>query len=311
MKILITGGTGLIGSALTRSLLNNDYQITVISRTPDLVDPRCEAIPWDLDLITQEIKSSKAVINLAGASISGSNPLSMRWTEKRKSLIASSRIQAGDLLLQAIQRSTHKPEIIIQASAIGYYGNQGSQPVDENSPPGKDFLADVCQTWENSTAGVEELGIRRIVTRLGLVLSGEGGLLPLLALPFKFYFGGPIGNGLQQMSWIHVDDVVHSILHFMNNPSTQGIFNLTAPVPIQNLTFSEALGKSLNRPSWLPIPPWALKIILGEASTLAVDGREVIPFRLLESGYKFNFKEIDPALKDLFQKINNKENVLE
>ena len=301
MKILITGGTGLIGTALTRSFLQNDIQITVISRTPGLVDPRLKAIPWDMDRITQEMNSTNAVINLAGASIAGSNPLLMRWTETRKSNIRSSRIQAGELLLQAIQRSTHKPEILIQASAIGYYGNRGGQTVDEKSPPGNDFLADVSQAWENSTAGAEELGVRRIIARLGLVLSPDGGLLPLLALPFKFYLGGPIGNGMQPMSWIHINDVVQSFLHFINDPSTQGVFNLTAPSPIQNLIFSQTLGITINRPSWLTLPAWALKIILGEASTLAVDGREVLPRRLLESGYKFDFKQIDHALTDLFQ----------
>ena len=301
MKILITGGTGLIGKALTHTLTQKGHQVTIVSRSPQRELSGVRLVSWDSDSLVKELEDTDAVINLAGASISGSNPLSMRWTEKRKSLIASSRIQAGELLLQALQRSTRKPEILIQASAIGYYGNQGSQPVDENSPPGKDFLADVCQTWENSTAGVEELGVRRIVTRLGLVLSRDGGLLPLLALPYKFYLGGTIGNGLQPMSWIHIDDVVNSFMYFIDNPSTQGIFNLTAPSPVQNKIFSKTLGKALNRPSWFTIPTWALRIMLGEASTLAVDGREVLPRRLLEAGFNFNFNEIDRALTDLFQ----------
>lgn len=301
MKILIAGGTGLIGSALTRAYLQNDTQITLISRSPGLTDSRLKAIPWDLDLITREINSSNAVINLAGASIAGSNPLAMRWTVKRKSTIRSSRIQSGEMLRQAIQRSIHKPDILIQASAIGYYGNTGALPVDESSPPGEDFLAEVCQAWEKSTSGVEELGVRRVIVRLGLVLSRHGGLLPLLSLPYKFFLGGPIGNGSQSMSWIHIDDVVQSFTHFINEPRTQAVYNLTAPSPVNNKVFSRTLAQTLNRPIWLTMPAWALEILLGEASTLAVNGREVLPQRLLESGYKFRFNQLDQALTDLFQ----------
>lgn len=301
MKIIISGGTGLIGSALTRSLIEKKHQITLISRSPDKVNPRLNPIPWDLDRISQEMESTDAVVNLAGASIAGSNLLSMRWTNKRKDLIKSSRIKSGQFLLDAIRRSAHKPEVFIQASAIGYYGNRGDQPVDENTPRGVDFLAQVCQEWESSTAGVEELGLRRIITRLGLVLSREGGLLPLLSLPHKFYLGGPLGKGQQPMSWIHIQDVVEAYSYLMDNRSTQGIYNLTAPIPVNNRGFSASLGKTLNRPSWLAIPAGAVKLLLGEASTLAVDGREVFPQRLIESGYDFKFKNIDSALNDIFQ----------
>ncbi len=300
MKFLIAGGTGLIGSALTRSFIKNNDQITLISRTPDKIPSGLIAIPWDVDRISQEIESTDVIINLAGASIAGSSPLSMRWTEKRKSLISSSRIQAGKVILKAIQQSSHKPEVLIQASAIGYYGNQGNQPADENTPHGDDFLAAVCQDWEQSTSGVEELGVRRIITRIGLVLSRDGGLLPQLSLPFKFYLGGPLGKGQQPMSWIHIEDVVQAYFHFIKKRSTQGVYNLTAPIPVQNRNFSASLGKTLNRPNWLAIPTYAVKLFLGEASTLAIDGREVLPQRLLESGFEFHFRNIDSALNNLY-----------
>jgi len=301
MKILMTGGTGLIGSALTASLKKDGYQISVVSRTPDRVGAGLNAISWDLDKITQEINTSNIVINLAGESIAGASPLSMRWTDSRKIRIRSSRTQAGKILLQAIQQSTRRPEILIQASAIGYYGNLGEQPAVESTPPGTDFLAEICQSWEDSTSGVEQLGVRRIVTRFGLVLSRDGGLLPLLALPFFFNLGGPLGSGIQPMSWIHIADVIQSYRYFINNASTHGVYNLTAPTPVQNRIFSTALARSLNRSCWLKIPASILRSALGEASTLALDGREVLPRRLLESGFNFQFKLIDNALKNLYQ----------
>jgi len=302
MKILLAGGTGLIGSALIRSIIQNGDQVTLISRSPTDLNTDLNPIPWDLDRISQEMETTDVVINLAGASIAGSSPLSMRWTSKRKYLIKSSRVTAGDILSRAIQNSSRKPEVFIQASAIGYYGNQGNQPADESTSSGDDFLTDVCIAWEESTSGVEELGVRRVITRLGLVLSNTGGLLPLLSLPFKFYIGGPLGSGKQPMSWIHIEDVIRAYQHFIKHPNTQGTYNLTSPTPVDNLTFSSWMGKILNRPNWLKIPAVAVKLALGEASTLALEGREVLPSRLLESGYEFKFNQIDKALINLVQK---------
>lgn len=300
MKILIAGGTGLIGSALTRSFIENNDQITLISRKPDTIHQKMNIIPWEVNKISQEIKSTDVVINLAGASIAGTIPFSMRWTARRKSLIKTSRTNAGEMLLKAIQQSSHKPGVLIQASAIGYYGNQGNQPVDETTVYGTDFLADVCRSWEDSTSGVEELGVRRIITRLGLVLSNAGGLLPLLSLPFKLYVGGSLGNGQQSMSWIHIDDVVQAFHHFIKYPNTQGVFNLTAPKPVDNKTFSTIISRTLKRPNWFSVPAGALKLAFGEASTLALEGQEVLPRRLLETGFEFKFNQIDSALNDLF-----------
>ena len=300
VKILISGGTGLIGSALIRAITQNKDQVTLISRTPANLNPELNPIPWNLDRISLEMESTDVVINLAGASIAGSSPLSIRWTPKRKSLIKSSRIFAGEMLSRAIRNSSHKPEVLIQASAIGFYGIQGSQAADESTSYGDDFLAEVCRSWEDSTSGVEELGVRRVITRLGLVLSTAGGLLPLLSLPFKLYLGGPLGNGQQPMSWIHIKDVVQAYRHFIEHPNTQGTYNLTSPVPTNNISFSAAIARTLSRPNWLAVPAVAVKLALGEASTLALEGREVLPRRLLESGYEFQFKQIDSALINLF-----------
>ena len=251
-----------------------------------------------------EIKSTDVVVNLAGASLAGKNPLSMRWTKNRKTEIISSRIQAGSILSNALEQATHKPEVLIQASAIGFYGNHGENQVTENSPPGNDFLASVCQPWEKSTSNVEELGIRRVIPRIGLVLSSEGGLLPLLSLPFKMYIGGKIGTGRQIMSWIHITDLVKSLEYFIENPQTQGVYNITAPEAVTNQEFASQVSSTLNRPTWFSIPSFLLKLTLGEAATLALDGREVLPKRLLEAGFQFQFNQLSTALDDLFNSRN-------
>jgi len=301
MKIIITGGTGLIGTALSQSLQKKGHQITIVSRNPQQLLPGVRIISWDLNPLINELENSDAVVNLAGASLAGKNPLNMRWTKVRKAEIINSRVKAGNHLSTALEQATHLPEILIQTSAIGYYGNTGLDPMDEYSTPGKDFLSEVCQSWESSTSSVEELGIRRIIARIGLVLSSKGGLLPLLSLPFQFYIGGRIGTGQQIMSWIHITDLVNCLEYFLLNKQMQGVYNITAPKPVTNQEFVTILSRSLNKPAWLPIPSFAFKMAFGEASTLALDGREVLPLRLLETGYRWQFDRLDQAIKDLFR----------
>jgi len=301
MKILITGGTGLIGTALGESLQKEGHQITIVSRNPHQIVPGVRLISWDLDQLTTELEDTEAVVNLAGESLAGSNPITMRWTKTRKEEIINSRIRAGQILCAALEKAQMKPEIFIQASAIGYYGNIGKDIVDESGLAGSDFLAQVCQTWEASTAKVEELGVRRIIARIGLVLSDKGGLLPLLSLPVRFFLGGTIGTGKQFMSWIHFADLVKSLEHFLENPNTQGIYNITAPEPVTNRRFAAEISSSLNKPNWLPIPGFAMKLALGEAATLALDGREVLPGRILESGFQYRFSQLPQALEDLIK----------
>jgi len=301
MKILIGGGTGLIGTALTNSLLTDEHTVVIISRTPSSQNSPTRTIGWDHESLVAELATTNAVINLAGASIAGSNLLSMRWTKKRKDQIISSRILAGQNISRAILNSPKKPEMLIQASAIGYYGNIGPGTINESGKPGSDFLAQVCQSWEASTASVESLGVRRIITRIGLVFSQAGGLFPLLSLPFSLYAGGKIGSGQQYLSWIHINDVVNCLRFLLAGSQTKGIYNLTAPAPVTNQHFAELLGKTTHKPAWLPIPARLIKLLLGEAATLALDGRQIYPQRLLESGYIFNFPDPVSALRDLIK----------
>ena len=302
MNYLIAGGTGLIGSALAESLQADGHRVSIISRTPSMVNPKYRAVSWDESSLLEELATIDAVVNLAGASLAGENPLQMRWTPKRKQTIITSRLAAGEKLVNAIRQLDRKPEVFVQASAIGFYGNQGSDPADENSPPGDDFLTDVCREWETSTAAFEKMGIRRLVIRIGLVLSHRGGLLPLLALPFRLLVGGKIGSGEQYLSWIHIQDTVKSILFLINDERYQGVYNLTAPNPETNQVFSQLMGQTLRRPVWLPIPSWALRIALGEASTLALDGRPVYPTRLLNAGYQFYYQDLENCLQDFSNK---------
>jgi uncharacterized protein (TIGR01777 family) len=225
----------------------------------------------------------------------------MRWTPARKKSILESRIWAGNQLADAISGSPVKPEVLVQASAIGFYGNVGEGPVNENSPPGDDFLAEVSLGWEPSTKSVEAAGVRRVIIRIGLVLGKDSDLLTLLKLPFLLFAGGKIGSGEQFFSWIHIDDLVSSIIFLVENQRAQGAYNLTAPNPVQNKSFAQILGRQLKRPVWLPIPAFALQLALGEAATLALDGRPVFPKRLFELGYKFQYDKLEAALKDLLE----------
>ena len=302
MKVIIAGGTGLIGSALTESFIHAQHQVVIVSRFPESTQmrfPSARMIGWETETLIREISGSDAVINLAGASLSGTHLLDMRWTPKRKTSIMNSRVQAGAALAEAIQIADNKPEVFFQASAIGFYGNKGAGIVDESSPAGRDFLAEVCQVWEHSTSVIEEFGIRRLVGRIGLVFSRDGGLFNLLKLPFSLYLGGPIGDGTQFLSWISIQDVVSSIRFLIDNHQSQGAYNLVSPNPLTNLEFAQVVGSSMGRPVWLPIPEFALKIILGEASTLALDGRQVMPKRLLDAGYQFRDNQLDKLLPSI------------
>lgn len=297
MKILIAGGSGLIGSALRSALIAGGHKVVIISRTPEKSLPGVESISWHPEEVAAEIETSDAVINLAGASIGGTGLIPGRWTPRRKSLIRSSRLDAGAVLTKAIQSALKKPAVLVQASAIGFYGNTGAGAVDENSPAGSDFLAEICQVWENSTLDVESRGVRRVIIRIGLVLSPEGGLFPLLSLPYRLFVGGRIGSGQQYMSWIQITDLVRAIQHLVETPEAQGVFNLVSPNPVQNQEFGKVLASVLRRPDWFPIPAWLLKIALGEAATLALDGREVYPIRLLKSGFSFNLPDLHSSIE--------------
>lgn len=304
MRVMIAGGSGLIGRVLTESLISDNHEVIVVSRYPEDVDHLpfgVKAIGWNARDLAEHMEDVDAIVNFAGASIAGESLFKMRWTAKRKKQILESRLRAGRILSEAIQSAEHKPEVLIQSSAVGFYGPLKEEFVDEDHPVGKDYLANVCREWENSTRPVESLGVRRVIIRTGLVFTNRGGIFPLLRLPFSWFVGGYIGDGQQYLSWIHIDDVVHAVRFFIDNRQTQGIYNLSSPNPVKNMDFARMLGMAMRRPSRLPVPSFALRFALGEAATLALDGQRVFPKRLLEAGYIFKYAAFADALPSILR----------
>ena len=307
MRVLITGGTGLIGSELTNNLCADGHDVIILSRsgTSDTFMPsRAQLVKWDgrtAEGWGRLVNEVDAIVNLAGESISGANPVSGRWTAARKRRIVDSRVQAGQAIVQALKGATKRPEVLVQASAVGYYGPHGDEPVTEDTAPGNDFLADVCKQWEASVAGVEALGVRLAVVRTGVVLSSGGGALPFMALPFRYFVGGPLGSGKQYVPWIHEEDQINAIRFLLEHQSMRGAYNVCAPKPVTNADFSKAIGRALRRPSYMPAPEFAIRLVLGEFATLIVDGQRQIPRRLQQSGFRFQYEDVDTALKDLLR----------
>ena len=297
MNVLIVGGTGFIGSALTQSLLADKHRVFLLTRNPQSaqIPFGVQIVEWDgrtceswLDVFSQV----DAVVNLAGATIG--QPL---WTAKRKAILLHSRVDAGLAIRQAFELAPEKPGVLIQASGVGYYGPHGVEPLNEETPPGRDFLASLAVEWEASTKNVEKLGVRRVIIRSAIVL-GHQGILPLMALPVRLFAGGPIGSGQQGVSWIHIDDEVRAIRFLLANDKMHGAYNLAAPNPLSNADFMRFMAKALYRPYWLRAPAIAFQM-LGEMSTLFLDGQFVIPQRLVNHGFNFNMESAFDALKDL------------
>lgn len=309
MKIIISGGTGLIGSLLVKEMAADGHELIVLSRSPqkytDMFGENVQLVQWDGQSSGEwaaHMDGADAVVNLAGESISGSNFLPDRWTAKKKQRILDSRIAAGHALVKAVEAAESKPKVLIQSSAIGHYGHTGDTVITESSPAGEDFLAAVTQDWESSTAAVEDLGVRRVIARTGLVLSTEDGALPRLLLPTRLFVGGWFGNGKQYWSWIHINDAVWALRFLIENESAQGIFNVTAPNPVTSKEFGKALGRALNRPSIMPVPAFAMRLALGEVASTVLEGQRVMPQRLEEMDFAFRYADIDAALNQLLQK---------
>jgi uncharacterized protein (TIGR01777 family) len=299
MKIMISGGTGLIGQQLVAELLKKGHEVWVLSstRTENHNLPGAYLIGWDgssLGKWSEYVDQMDVIINLAGANIG-----SKRWTIKRKRLIVESRVKAGKILTEAIKKSNNQTKVFIQASAIGFYDKNRHEILNEQNSGCSDFMGGICKDWEASSLEVESLGIRRIIIRTGIVLSKKDGILNRMMLPFKFFIGGPIGNGNQILSWIHIDDEVSAIQFLLENENAKGVFNLTAPYPASNSGIGKKLAKIMNRPYWIPAPAIFLRFFLGEMSSLVLDGQNIFPQRLLEAGYSFKFEKIDDALTDL------------
>jgi len=308
MRIIITGGTGLIGRALTESLVSEGHETIVLSRAPE----RATGLPagarierWDA--CTAEgwghlAEGADAIVNLAGASLAGEGFLPSRWTAERKRLIRDSRINAGHAAVQAVEGVSDRPGVVIQASGAGYYGPHGDEELAEDAAPGNDFLAQIASDdWEPSTAPVETLGVRRAIIRSGPVLSAKGGALPRMMLPFRLFVGGRMGSGRQWFPWIHVADEVAAIRFLIENEAASGPFNLVAPHPLTNAAFSRVLGRVMGRPSLVPVPAFALRLAFGEVASVLLEGQRAVPRRLSELGFTVRFPDAEPALRDLLK----------
>lgn len=311
MRVVITGGSGLIGSALARHLGSAGYDAVVLTRSIGRVGPLppgVRAQEWDgltskgwVSLLDEET----SIVHLAGESIADG-----RWTEDRKRRIRESRVASGKAVLEAIQEAVReaprKPRALLQGSAVGYYGPRGDEEILEGQPPGRGFLSDVSVDWEASTAEVETLGVRRAILRTGVVLAREGGALPKMALPFRLMAGAPLGSGRQWLPWIHMADEVGAIRFLIEREEAQGPFNLAAPKPVTNRELGDVLARVLRRPSplqalGLGVPEPVFRIMLGEMADAVLDSQRVLPSRLLQLGYTFRFPDVESALRDLFK----------
>ena len=295
MKIVVAGGTGLLGSALVGALQDDRHAVIVLTRHPTQQNEVRWSPGHDEGSWTPALDGAHAVINLAGASIAGG-----RWTAARKTAIRESRMQATGALARAIAARTQPPPIFISSSAVGYYGSRGDEPATETTAPGSDFLAQVCRDWE--AAASQLAGMSRVVLlRSGVVLARNGGALPQLALPFKLFAGGPAGTGRQFVSWIHLHDWIAMVKWALATQSVSGPLNVTAPGPVTNEEFSQTLGRALGRPSWLRAPSFALRLVLGEmADALVLGGQRVLPEVAQRRGFVFRHPTLDAALKQIY-----------
>lgn len=310
MRAVILGGSGFIGTTLSNLMLDRGWQVVIPSRSPEkgrFLIPKGHSfdvsfVPWDGNDPTQLAKyftGADAIINLSGENIAAS-----RWTEQHKERIRTSRIQTGISVIKAFQLVESLPEVLVQGSAVGYYGGcdhmESAVAFSESSPAGEGFLASVAQEWEESTAKAEQLGVRRVIIRSGVVLGPEGGALQKFLPPFRMFAGGPIGSGNQGFSWIHKHDAAAGIIHLIENKTCSGPFNLTSPAPVSMSDFCRILGKTLNRPSWLPVPAFALRMLLGEmAEEMLLQGQYALPERLCSTGYTFTYPDLTDALHNI------------
>lgn len=295
MNILITGGTGFIGSALTKSLIEQGHGVAVLSRNPDKVAKICGSGVNALGSLSQ-LKTEdnyRVIINLAGAPL-----FDARWTEERKQLIRTSRIDLTEHLVDAISRMNVKPELLISGSAIGYYGDRGGQVLTEQSAPAEDFSGQLCADWETAAKQAEQFGIRICLIRTGLVIADSGGFLQRMLPPFRFGLGGRLGDGRQWMSWIHRQDWINIALTMIADATMQGAYNATAPNPVTNAEFTRILARCLKRPALLPVPACLLKTLLGEMSELVLGSQRVIPARLLDQAFTFKYSDLTATLNE-------------
>ena len=299
MKVAITGATGFVGSRLVERLQSQGHQPLILTRNPSGAKrtfPNLEIVeytPTQSGSWQKALSGCDAVVNLAGEPIAES-----RWTTEQKQAILNSRKLGTQKIVEAISQANPKPSVLINTSAIGYYGTSETATFDEASPAGNDFLAEVCQAWEGEAHKVKDAGVRLVILRFGIVL-GNGGALAKMIPSFKLFAGGPLGTGRQWFSWIHRDDLVNLILFALNRPDVEGVFNATAPHPVRMLELSQAIGETLNRPSWLPVPSFVPELLLGEGAKVVLEGQQVLPKRTTSSGFEYQYPTVKQALAEI------------
>ena len=295
MNILITGGTGFIGSTITKFFLQQNNYITILSRGRSKVLKPVRVIESINQINTNE--KINIIINLAGSSIN------KKWNKTYKEILISSRVEVTKSLITLIKALKEKPDLLISASAIGYYGTQNNKYLDETSSYIDDFTHELCNLWELEAQKAQELGVRTCITRLGVVLGKNGGVLEKILPLFKLGLGGNIGSGKQFFSWIHLDDVIGIFNFLISNKEQKGIYNLTSPSPTTNSQFTKALSRTLKRPDFFTVPSFLIKMVFGEmGDKLLLNGSAVYPKKLLDNGYEFKFKTIESALKNITDK---------
>lgn len=304
MQIVMTGGTGFIGRSLCASLCQEGHRVTLLTRGKERAQRSCgstvTAVEWngrETGAWEHCLEDADAVINLAGAPIADE-----RWTEARKRLLTESRVLTTRLLVEAISRRSSKPRTLVSASGIGYYGASDDRVLDESAARGQGFLADLCLAWEAEALRASEFGVRVVMLRTGMVLEEDGGALPKMLLPFRLFTGGPIMPGTQWVSWIHRRDYIDLTQWLLATPSVSGPVNVVAPEAVTMNQFCEVLGRVLHRPSWLPVPGFALYLALGELGTLMTTGQRVSPAKALSGGYVFHYPTLEPALRAIVTK---------
>jgi uncharacterized protein (TIGR01777 family) len=301
MKILVTGATGLIGKALCRQLANESHQIVVLSRHLEnaRVVPDAQAFRWEPEQgppSSEVWEGVEGVIHLAGESVAGT-----RWSDEQKRRIRDSRVRGTRNLVDGIRSVTNRPKVLVSASAVGYYGNRGDERLDEQSVPGQGFLSDVCVEWEEEASKARELGLRVAQVRVGIVLSTSGGALEKMLLPFKLGIGGRLGSGRQWWPWIHIDDIAGIFRHALLTPALNGPVNGAAPQIVTNEEFTKELAAVLHRPVFFPVPEMALRILMGEMGEVVLTSQRVAPQVALDSGYRFHYQQLRPALQNILE----------
>ena len=299
--IAITGASGLIGSALSHALIGRGDHVVAFTRNPQhqgTLPAAAQRILWnprDSQATATALADCDTIVNLVGASIAGT-----RWTPAYKQLLTTSRVASTQQLLAAVAQMPHKPTTFISSSGAGYYGINAIATT-ETAPAGIDFLAKLCVDWESAAAPAATLGMRSVILRTGVVLDSTSGALPLMALPFRFFVGGPVLPGTQMISWIHITDMVQLLLWAIDNDHATGVYNACAPHPVSNRTLSSAIAQRLNRPSWMPVPQFALQLLFGEmADALLIGGQSVTSARLADAEFPFRHPTIDAALANLW-----------